>query len=142
MADSTCRSQSLPIQEILYQIMKAFIFARTGEPSEVLSLQDIAQPTPGPGEVLVRIRFSPVHPTDLHVQRGRFGRQPELPASPGNECVGVILLSWLPTQERGLPRKGAASIQYTKRDVEVGERQASARRIFCRQDCLVEIPSQ
>ena len=25
----------------------------------------------------VRIRFSPVHPADLHVQRGRFGRQPE-----------------------------------------------------------------
>jgi NADPH:quinone reductase-like Zn-dependent oxidoreductase len=70
--------------------MKAFIFERTGEPSEVLNLQEIAQPRPGPGEVLVRIRLSPVHPTDLHVQRGRFGRQPELPASPGNECVGVI----------------------------------------------------
>jgi NADPH:quinone reductase-like Zn-dependent oxidoreductase len=83
-------SQYLPIQRESYQIMKAFIFERTGEPSEVLSLQEIAQPTSGPGEVLVRIRLSPVHPTDLHVQRGRFGRQPELPASPGMECVGVI----------------------------------------------------
>jgi NADPH:quinone reductase-like Zn-dependent oxidoreductase len=31
-----------------------------------------------------------VNPSDLHVIRGRFGRQPTLPASPGLECVGVV----------------------------------------------------
>ena len=36
--------------------------------------------------------LAPVHPSDLHVIRGRFARQrqPELPASPGSE--GVVLL--------------------------------------------------
>jgi NADPH:quinone reductase-like Zn-dependent oxidoreductase len=36
------------------------------------------------------VRLSPVNPSDLHVIRGRFGRQPDLPASPGLECVGVV----------------------------------------------------
>ncbi|TMB23214.1 MAG: hypothetical protein E6J65_14005 [Deltaproteobacteria bacterium] len=35
-------------------------------------------------------RLSPVHPSDMHMMRGRFGRQPTLPASPGIECVGVV----------------------------------------------------
>lgn len=70
--------------------MKAFIFERNGEPSDVLAIQDRPDPMPGPGEVLVRVRLSPVHPTDLHVLRGRFGRQPALPASPGVECVGTV----------------------------------------------------
>jgi NADPH:quinone reductase-like Zn-dependent oxidoreductase len=38
----------------------------------------------------VRVRLSPVHPSDLHIMRGRFGRQPSLPASPGIECVGTV----------------------------------------------------
>jgi NADPH:quinone reductase-like Zn-dependent oxidoreductase len=70
--------------------VKAFIFERNGEPADVLAIRDLPNPTPGPGEVLVRVRLSPVHPTDLHVMRGRFGRQPALPASPGVECVGVV----------------------------------------------------
>jgi hypothetical protein len=48
---------NLSPSKIHYQIMKAFIFERTGEPSEVLSLREIAQPTPGPGEVLVGFGF-------------------------------------------------------------------------------------
>jgi NADPH2:quinone reductase len=63
--------------------MKAFIFERHGEPTDVLGLRDLPDPVPGPGEVLVRIRLSPVHPTDLQVLRERFGRQPTPPTSPG-----------------------------------------------------------
>lgn len=70
--------------------MKAFVFDKTGEPSEVLKLQEVDKPAPGRGEVLVRVLLVPVHPMDLHVIRGRFGRQPSLPATPGAECVGVI----------------------------------------------------
>jgi len=53
-------------------------------------MKDLPDPQPAPGEVLVRVQLSPVHPTDLHVMRGRFGRQPALPASPGVECVGIV----------------------------------------------------
>jgi len=72
--------------------MKALIFEHNGEPSTVLQWRDLPEPTPGPGEVRVRMLLAPVHPSDLHIIRGRFAahRQPRLPASPGSEGVGVI----------------------------------------------------
>jgi NADPH:quinone reductase-like Zn-dependent oxidoreductase len=70
--------------------MKAFVFERTGNPNDVLAVRELPEPKPGPGEILVRVRLSPVHPSDMHIMRGRFGRQPMLPASPGIECVGVV----------------------------------------------------
>src|SRR5271156_5989544 len=70
--------------------VKAFIFERNGEPADVLAARDLPDPEPGPGELLVRVRLSPVNPSDLLVLLGRFGRQPALPASPGLECVGVV----------------------------------------------------
>jgi len=70
--------------------MKAFVLERTGEPNDVLGIKELPEPKPGRGEILVRVRLSPVHPSDLHSMRGRFGRQPTLPASPGLECVGIV----------------------------------------------------
>jgi NADPH:quinone reductase-like Zn-dependent oxidoreductase len=31
-----------------------------------------------------------INPSDLHMVRGRYGYQPELPASPGAEGVGIV----------------------------------------------------
>ena len=70
--------------------MKAIIFEETGEPADILHIRDIPDPTPGPGDILVRVLLSPLHPADLHVMRGRFGRTPALPTSPGIESVGVV----------------------------------------------------
>jgi NADPH:quinone reductase-like Zn-dependent oxidoreductase len=36
------------------------------------------------------MRLSPIHPSDLHMVRGRYGYQPELPASPGIEAVVIV----------------------------------------------------
>jgi NADPH:quinone reductase-like Zn-dependent oxidoreductase len=70
--------------------MKALVFETNGEPDDVLRLCELADPVPGPRDVVVRVLVSPVHRADLRIIRGRFGRQPQLPASPGIECVGVI----------------------------------------------------
>jgi NADPH:quinone reductase-like Zn-dependent oxidoreductase len=70
--------------------MKGLVFAQNGEPNDVLTWDDLPDPTPGPGEILVRILLAPAHPSDLHIIRGRFGRKPSLPTSPGVECVGVV----------------------------------------------------
>ena len=70
--------------------MKVFVFDTNGEPLQVLGLQELPDTSPGPGEVAVRILLAPVHPSDLHIIRGRYGRQPPLPASPGIEAVGVV----------------------------------------------------
>jgi len=70
--------------------MKAFVFHQTGEPADVLALEDLPTPEPAANEVLVRMRLAPINPSDLHVLRGRFGRQPPLPASPGLEGMGTV----------------------------------------------------
>ena len=70
--------------------MKALIFHETGEPKSVLKLEEIPPPSLAPGEALVRVLLSPINPSDLHMVRGRYGYQPELPASPGIEGVGIV----------------------------------------------------
>src|SRR4030081_3348209 len=70
--------------------MKALIFRETGEPRRVLELAEIPTPPLAPGEALVKVLLSPIDASDLHMVRGRYGYQPELPASPGIEGVGVV----------------------------------------------------
>src|SRR4051794_28847232 len=70
--------------------MKALIFRQTGEPKSVLELAEIPTPPLASGEALVRVLLSPINASDLHMVRGRYGYQPELPASPGIEGVGIV----------------------------------------------------
>jgi NADPH:quinone reductase-like Zn-dependent oxidoreductase len=70
--------------------MKALIFRETGEAKSVLQLADTPTPPLAPGEALVRVPLSPIHASDLHMVRGRYGYQPELLASPGIEGVGIV----------------------------------------------------
>ncbi len=50
--------------------MRAITYTEYGGP-EVLRLREVADPTPGAGEVLVRIRAASVNPLDWHFMRGR-----------------------------------------------------------------------
>ena len=70
--------------------MKALIFRETGEPTSVLKLEEVPIPSLASGEALVRVLMSPINASDLHMVRGRYGYQPELPASPGIEGVGIV----------------------------------------------------
>ena len=70
--------------------MRALIFRETGEPKSVLRLAEIPTPPLAPGEALVRVLLSPINASDLHMLRGRYGDQPEVPASPGLEGGGIV----------------------------------------------------
>jgi NADPH:quinone reductase-like Zn-dependent oxidoreductase len=70
--------------------MKAIVFDRFGDPREVLHVGDAPLPEPASGEVRVRMRLSPINPSDLMTIRGQYGRLPNLPATPGFEGVGTI----------------------------------------------------
>src|SRR5947209_19534463 len=71
--------------------MKAVVFEKFGEPREVLRVRDVPMAAlPEAGEVRVRMRLSPINPSDLMTVRGVYGRLPSLPATPGFEGVGVI----------------------------------------------------
>jgi NADPH:quinone reductase-like Zn-dependent oxidoreductase len=70
--------------------MQSVVADAVGEPAEVLHLQTRPIPEPGPGQVRIRVTAVPVHASDLHTIRGRYGFTPEFPAVPGIESVGVI----------------------------------------------------
>jgi NADPH:quinone reductase len=70
--------------------IQAIRFSTAGSPAEVLRLEEVDLPAPGPGEVLVRMLKAPVNPSDLLFIRGKYAIPPHLPATPGFEGVGVV----------------------------------------------------
>jgi NADPH2:quinone reductase len=70
--------------------MKAVVFARYGEPAQVLEVRDLPLAEPGRNQVRVRMLASPINPSDLLTVRGNYGPPAPLPATPGFEGVGVI----------------------------------------------------
>jgi propanol-preferring alcohol dehydrogenase len=57
--------------------------------SSPLHLRDLPEPTPGPGEILVRVHCCGVCHTDLHVVEGDLSL-PRLPIIPGHQIVGTV----------------------------------------------------
>jgi NADPH:quinone reductase-like Zn-dependent oxidoreductase len=110
--------------------MKALIFRETGEPNDALKLAEIPAPPLAHGEALVRVLLSPIHPSDLHMVRGRYGYQPELPGSPGIEGVGIVEALGPGVQD---PPVGT-------RVVFVNTWQIWRERIICPVDKLVPVP--
>ncbi|RYE60303.1 MAG: alcohol dehydrogenase, partial [Hyphomicrobiales bacterium] len=70
--------------------MKSAVYSQFGTPEKVLEVQEVAQPQPGPGQVLIKMVLSPIHNHDLMTIAGLYGFKPELPAVPGTEAVGVV----------------------------------------------------
>ena len=70
--------------------MRAVVQHQFGDPSEVLTVEDVPTPEPGAGEVRVRTVLATVHNHDLMTIRGVYGFKPELPARAGTEAVGIV----------------------------------------------------
>lgn len=69
--------------------MKAIVVHEFGGP-EVLKLEDIPVPKPGPGQVLVRIQAAGVNPADTYARTGNYAVKPALPYTPGTDGAGII----------------------------------------------------
>ena len=69
--------------------MKAIRVEKHGGP-EVLQLQDVPDPTPGPGHVLLRVHAAGVNPVETYVRAGQHGYSAQLPYTPGGDAAGVI----------------------------------------------------
>jgi propanol-preferring alcohol dehydrogenase len=67
--------------------MKAAVVTSFTQPLEI---QDLPIPTPGSGQVLVRMETSGLCHTDIHAARGDWPVKPTPPFIPGHEGVGVI----------------------------------------------------
>ncbi len=70
--------------------MRSLRFAAFGDPEQVLHLDEIPKPTPGPGQALIRMRVRPINPSDVLTIAGLYGAHRELPSTPGYEGMGVV----------------------------------------------------
>jgi NADPH:quinone reductase len=68
--------------------MRAIVATSLGGP-EVLQLQEVPRPSPGPGQVLVRVHRIGVNFSDTERRSGVY-RRPSLPWIPGGEGAGVV----------------------------------------------------
>ena len=69
--------------------MKAIRVHEFGEP-EVLRLEEVPQPQPAPGQVLVRMHAIGVNPVDTYIRAGTYPQKPATPYIPGNDGAGVV----------------------------------------------------
>ncbi len=72
--------------------MQAAYFDGMGPARDVLELGEVETPTPGPGEVLVRLRTSAVNPSDAKLRAGKRGdgRMPFARIVPHSDGAGEI----------------------------------------------------
>lgn len=69
--------------------MKAALCKSLDGPDAVV-IEEIADPMPGPGEVVVRVTAAALNFFDTLITRGKYQTKPALPFSPSGEIAGVV----------------------------------------------------
>jgi NADPH2:quinone reductase len=69
--------------------MKAIVVHEFGGP-DVMQLEDVPVPAPGPGQLLVKVAAVGVNPVDGYIRSGTYARKPALPYSPGTDIAGTV----------------------------------------------------
>jgi acrylyl-CoA reductase (NADPH) len=90
--------------------VKAWRVHRYGAPSEVLQLEDVDAPEPGPGEVQIRVQAVTLNFNDLDGIHGRYKTVPTpVPYIPGMEVYGTVERggsgtdAWVGAKVAGIP---------------------------------------
>lgn len=68
--------------------MKAVRVHGFGGP-EVLKVEEVPDPQPGPGQVLIKVEAAGVNPVDTYIRQGTYGPKP-FPYTPGSDVAGTI----------------------------------------------------
>ncbi len=69
--------------------MKA-VLCKTLDGPDGLVLEDIAEPSAGPGEVVIKVKAAALNFFDTLVTRGKYQKKPPLPFSPSGEVAGIV----------------------------------------------------
>lgn len=69
--------------------MKAIVVREFGGP-EVLKVEDVPDPEPSSGQVLVRVHAAGINPYDTYMRTGTYATKPPLPYTPGADAAGVV----------------------------------------------------
>jgi mitochondrial enoyl-[acyl-carrier protein] reductase / trans-2-enoyl-CoA reductase len=71
--------------------MKKIEIADYGAPEAVARCVEVPDVgAPGPGEIVFDVLAFPINPADISFCRGNYRLRPQLPATPGAECVGRV----------------------------------------------------
>ena len=70
---------------------RAVRYHEHGEPRSVLKLEEVPVPDIGAGEVLVEMQAATIHPSDIGLINGSYGRLRQLHAVGGREGVGKVV---------------------------------------------------
>src|ERR1700712_4675606 len=73
---------------VMEDIMKAVRFNRYGKPG-VLAVSDIATPSPGENDALVKVLGASINPSDVKNVQGSM-EQTTLPRTPGRDFAGLV----------------------------------------------------
>lgn len=71
-------------------MMRAALYRETGDAPDVLTVEEVERPEPGPGEVSVRVHVSAVNPTDVKARSGAVPRPVNGFQIPHQDGAGVI----------------------------------------------------
>ncbi|HEY0314231.1 MAG TPA: NADPH:quinone oxidoreductase family protein [Allosphingosinicella sp.] len=69
--------------------MKALLSRAPGGP-ETLVLEEVADPAPGPGQLLVRVKACAINYPDVLIIEDKYQFKPPRPFAPGGEIAGVV----------------------------------------------------
>ena len=70
--------------------MRAWQVHTLGDPEQALRLAEMAEPQPGPGEVVIGVRAAALNFFDILLCKGEYQERPELPFVPGGEVSGTV----------------------------------------------------
>lgn len=71
--------------------MQALVLHDYDFKSDSLRLEEKPLPSPGPGEVLIRVEATPINPSDLMFIQGKYGFKKPTPTIPGFEGMGQVV---------------------------------------------------
>ena len=69
--------------------MRAIRVTAFGGP-EVLTIAEVPDPQPGPGQVRVKVHAAGVNPVETYIRTGTYAMKPTLPYTPGSDGAGVV----------------------------------------------------
>ena len=69
--------------------MKAIVVKEFGAP-DVMKLEEVPDPVPGPGQLLIRVGAVGVNPVEAYIRAGTYARKPNLPYIPGSDVGGTV----------------------------------------------------
>jgi NADPH2:quinone reductase len=103
---------------------------------EKLRLAEVAEPQPGPGEVLLRVRYAALNPADAFLARGMYPAKPGFPHILGRDAVGQVVAAGPGVQS---PKVGD-SVGILRCDVGVSVRGTLAEMVVAPAASVAPVP--